>query len=132
VIEVVVGDVGFVDGQNSIVAPPGIGPLLSDRVASIRIHQELLNPHLLLQDVLADRSTVTAGADSIEIAHGSTPITLWLDADSGQIVRASTMESNPLRRDVELVVTYADWAASDAGVSFPGNVSITYDGEIVH
>jgi glyoxylase-like metal-dependent hydrolase (beta-lactamase superfamily II) len=109
-----------------------VAPLLSDRVASIRTHQELLNPVLLLRDVAADPSIATAGEDSIEIAHGPTPITLWLDPDSGQVARATTDESTPLRRDVELEVAYGDWTESAAGVSFPGAVTITYDGVVVH
>lgn len=132
VSEIIIGDIGYVDGANSNVAPPGQAPLLSDRVASIRTHQELLNPHLLLIDVLADPSIATADDGSIEIAHGPTPITVTLDSATGLPVEASTLESSPLRRDVELVVTYADWAETPSGVSFPAGVSISYDGSIVH
>jgi len=133
VSEIVTGDVGYVDGQNSLVAPPGASPLLSDRVASIRVQQQLLNPHLLLLDVLADPSMASASSagDGIEITHGSTPITLTVDAD-GVLTSASTMESDPLRRDVELVVDYGDWGETTSGVSFPGSVSISYDGNVVH
>jgi len=135
VSEILTGDVGYVDGQNSIVAPPGAAPLLSDRVVSIRTHQELLNPHLLLIDALADPSIAISGETSVEIAHGSTPITLKLDTTAGgetTIAGASTMESDPLRRDVAVEVSYADWAETSSGVSFPGSVTVTYDGELVH
>jgi glyoxylase-like metal-dependent hydrolase (beta-lactamase superfamily II) len=39
------------------------------------------------------------------------------------------MESDPLRRDVELVVSYEDWSGD--GIPFPGSVSVSYDGVVV-
>ena len=131
VTEVITGQVGFIAGQDLIVAPPMSQPMLSDRAMSIRTHQQLLNPHLLMIDALADPSIATAGDGSVEIARGSTPITLWLD-DSGRISRATTIESDPLRRDVELAVDYGDWADAGSGVFFPGSVNATYDGTLVH
>ena len=131
VTEVVAGNVGFIAGQDLIVAPPGSMPMLSDRATSSRIHQQLLNPHLLLIDALPDPSSASAGDGWVEIAHGATPITLWLD-DTGLISRATTMESNPLRRDVDLVVEYGDWADAGSGILFPGSVRVMYDGTLVH
>ena len=58
VSEIVSGDIGYFEGKDGNFTPPGAGPLLSDRVVSIRTHQELLNPHLLVLAALADPSTV--------------------------------------------------------------------------
>ena len=49
---------------------------------------------------------------AFEVADGATPITLVVDAETGQPVQAMTMESDPLRRDVEVVVSYGDWSAT--------------------
>lgn len=131
VSEVVVGDLGYADGQDGNFSQPGVGPLLSDRVRSIQIHQQLLNPHLLLLDVLADPSIAEAQDDEMTIEHGATPITISLDPESGLPAMASTLENDPLRRDVEVVATYDDWTETASGVSFPSSVTITYDGEVV-
>ena len=138
VSEVITGDVGFIDGQDNNFAPPGTAPMLTDRLESIRLHQRLLNPHLLILEALADPSIVTV-LDDVEIdgvAHhafeftdGATPITLLVDAETGQPRQAMTMESDPLRRDVEVVVSYSDWSGD--AIPFPGTVSVTYDGFVV-
>ena len=138
VSEVVIGDVGFIDGQDNNFAPPGTAPMLSDRLASIRLHQQLLNPHLLVLEALADPSIVTVLEDvevdgtahhALEIAGGTTPITLILDAETGQPRQATRTESDPLRRDVEVVISYDDWTAD--AIPFPGSVSVSYDGLVV-
>jgi glyoxylase-like metal-dependent hydrolase (beta-lactamase superfamily II) len=102
--------------------------MLPDRLNSIRIHQQLLNPHLLVLEALADPSLVTAG-DDIEIAHGTTPITITVDSETGQPLTSTHMESDPLRRDVEIVVSYDDWSSD--GIPFPSTVTVTYDGLVV-
>jgi hypothetical protein len=56
---------------------------------------------------------------------------MLIDAATGEPAQAVTMESDPLRRDVELVVGYDDWSATAAGIPFPGSVTITYDGIMV-
>jgi glyoxylase-like metal-dependent hydrolase (beta-lactamase superfamily II) len=138
VSEVVVGDVGFIDGQDNNFAPPGTAPMLSDRLASIELHQQLLNPHLLVLEALADPSVVTVLDDvevdgtahhALEIAHGALPTTLVLDAETGQPRQATRTESDPLRRDVEVVVSYDDWSAE--AIPFPGSVSVSFDGVVV-
>ena len=112
--------------------------MLTDRLESIRLHQQLLNPHLLVLEALADPSLVTVLDDveidgvahhAFEFADGATPITLLVDAETGQPRQAMTMESDPLRRDVEVVVSYSDWSGD--AIPFPGTVSVTYDGIVV-
>jgi glyoxylase-like metal-dependent hydrolase (beta-lactamase superfamily II) len=128
VSEVIDGDTGFIDGKFNNFAPPGTIPMLPDRLNSIRIHELLLNPHLLVLEALADPSIVTAG-DDIVIAHGATPIALAVDPETGQPLTATRMESDPLRRDVEVVVSYEDWSSDP--IPFPGTVTVSYDGVVV-
>jgi glyoxylase-like metal-dependent hydrolase (beta-lactamase superfamily II) len=138
VAEVITGDTGFIDGRFNNIAEPGTIPMLPDRLSSIRLHQQLLNPHLLVLEVLEDPSIATPLDDveidgtnhhAIEIAHGSTPITLLVDHETGQPRQATHMESDTLRRDTEVVVTYADWSSDP--IPFPGTVTVTYDGLVV-
>ena len=136
IAEVIVGDAGFLDGQFNNFAPPGAIPMLPDRLESIVTHQQLLNPHLLVREALADPSVLTLGDEValdgtthhvLEVAHGdATPITLYVDAETGQPTQATHTESDPLRRDSEVVVSYGDWSSDP--IPFPGTVTVTYDG----
>jgi len=83
-------------------------------------------------DVTASSCLAEAGDDSVTIGHGTSPITITMDPDTGLPATATTLESDPLRRDVELVVSYQDWAETESGISFLATVVITYDGEPVH
>jgi glyoxylase-like metal-dependent hydrolase (beta-lactamase superfamily II) len=138
VSEVIDGDTGFIDGQFNNFAPPDTIPMLPDRLNSTRIHQQLLNPHLLVLEALADPSLVTVGEDveiegtnhhAFEVGQGTLSTTLLVDAETGQPRMATRLESDPLRRDVEVVVSYGDWS-TDA-IPFPSTVTVTYDGVVV-
>jgi hypothetical protein len=92
VSEVVIGDVGFIDGQDNNFGSPGTAPMLSDRLASIKLHQRLLNPHLLVLEALTDPSIVTVLDDvevdgtahhALEIAHGAMHIVQRRYPDKG-------------------------------------------------
>lgn len=128
--EVVTPDGGYVDGIDFNFAPPFTAPMLTDRWVSTRIHQRLLYPHLLFLDAAADPSIVTVDGDTLVFETGGAPLYVELDPATGHPATASTVESDPLRRDVPLVVTYGNWRYID-GIAFPMRVRVEYDGELV-
>jgi len=128
--EVVTPDGGFVDGQDNNFAPPFAAPMLSDRWMSTRLHLRLLYPHLLFIDAAADPNSVTTVGDTLVFDTGGAPLYIEIDPDTGHPATASTVESDPLRRDVPVVVTYGKWTYVD-GVAFPMRVRVEYDGELV-
>lgn len=139
VSEVLVGDRGFIQGQDGAAQPVATRAMLSDRWASIRKHQRLLNPLLLLRELAADDSRVTAAG--VDFAGGAyrvlhidaqpAPLRLYVDTQTGQPVKLLTRESDPLRRDVALEVRYDDWRAAGA-LRYPARVEVFYDGVRVH
>ena len=128
--QVVTPDGGFVDGQDNNFGPPFVAPMLSDRWAATRLHQRLMYPQLLLQDAMADPGSVEIAGNTLVFDTGGEPLTLQVDPSSGLPVRVSTIESDPLRRDVSVVVRYSRWRHVD-GVAFPMVVTVEYDGAVV-
>jgi glyoxylase-like metal-dependent hydrolase (beta-lactamase superfamily II) len=139
VSEIIAGDVGYLDGQDAAFGAPASVAMTSDRWASILKQQRLLNPHLLLRDL--DPADVSDGGERIfngtvhhrlVIADDVAPITLYVDAGTGQISKLETMENDHLRRDVPLEVFYYGWQSLGGGVAFPAEIYLALDGEIVH
>lgn len=138
--EILADDLGYIDGTESIFGIPG-GDMLSDRWAAIRRQQRLLNPHLILQDVIADETLVSDGGVALSdgriyhllvVADPVHPVTLHVDAINGKIARLTTIESDPLHRDVELQAFYHGWAPSTGGPLFPTEVYIAVDENVLH
>ncbi len=141
VSEVIAGQLGYIDGQNANFGPPGISNMSSDRWASIRKHQRLLNPHLILRDVLAAPGIASEGGEVLYdgsvhhllvVEDTVAPVTLYINAGTGHIAKLTTMENDALRRDVPLEVFYYSWQPMGGGLSFPAELYIAYDGHIVH
>jgi mono/diheme cytochrome c family protein/glyoxylase-like metal-dependent hydrolase (beta-lactamase superfamily II) len=140
VSEVIAGELGYIDGQDAAFGEPGIKPMTSDRWASTRKQQRLLNPHLILLDIAADPSIVTEDGEEIldgmvhhrlVITDDIAPITLYVSAGTGHIAKLSTMENDHLRRDVPLEAFYYNWQMVGDTLSFPAEVYLALDGEIV-
>lgn len=140
VSEIVTGDVGYVDGIESIFGFP-TGNMLSDRWASTVKQQRLFNPHYLLKELVADPSPASeAGTADFEgttyelllVEDDVFPITLWVDPDTSLVARLTTQENAHLLRDTEIDVRYADWQGTADGVLFPTQVRLHYGGELVH
>ena len=55
------------------------------------------------------------------------PITLFIDRQSGQLVKLHTLEWDVVYGDVSLDVNYLDWQVVD-GISFPQRVLVSYGG----
>ncbi|MEZ4706127.1 MAG: MBL fold metallo-hydrolase [Caldilineaceae bacterium] len=140
-IEVVAGDAGYMDGQDGRFGQPSQQAMRSDRLISTIKQQMLLNPHLILQELLDDSSlAVDAGEvlhdgavyHRLQVDGGSAPLMLYIHAGTGALAKITTTEEMPLRRDVELEVYYYGWQPiGESGVAFPAEVYIALDGEIV-
>jgi glyoxylase-like metal-dependent hydrolase (beta-lactamase superfamily II) len=142
VSEVIAGELGYIEGQDGNFGPPGIKNMSSDRWASIRQHQWLLNPQLILRDLLADPSLATAGDEVLfdgsvhhllVVEDEVAPLTLYINAGTGHIAKLTTIENDALRRDVPLEIFYYSWQpVGQEGLIFPAELYIAYDGDIVH
>ncbi len=120
--EVIAGELGYLDGQDGNFGGPAQLNMLSDRWASIRKHQRLLNPQLILRDVLANPGsareldmTLIHGMPHhvVAVAGPVAPLLLYVNAFNGQLTKAETMENDVLRRDVPLEVHYKTWRPFD-------------------
>lgn len=141
--EIVVGDVGVVDGIDSVFGT-STGDMPSTRWAAVRKQHRLLNPQLLVLDALADPSLATeAGFDLydgvvyeiLRIDDPVSPIDLYVDPSTGRIDRLLTVENHHLERDVPVEVLYAGWqtwGSGGSGPSFPSEVFLRVDEQLFH
>lgn len=137
--EIVSGQVGYILGNELVfgAAPDYVGaPMSSARWASVRKQQRLANPHLLLRGLTED--DVTDGGISdvdgrphhrlvIPDPEGIHDITLLVDVETGVLTGLSTLESDHLRGDVELEVSYERWERAGV-IAVPRSVTISLDG----
>ena len=139
VSEVIAGEVGYIEGQDAVFGPPGAKPMPSDRWASTRKQQRLLNPHLILRDIVAGSTIASEVGETLvdgSVHHLVTvedevaPLTLYINAGTGRIAKLATMENDHLRRDVSLEVFYYNWQPV-GDLSFPTEVYLALDGEIL-
>lgn len=137
--EIIAGQLGYVDGVDNLFGAPSAA-MPSDRVASTVRQQQLFNPQLLVRAAIDDPSIATElGAQDyagrphelLQLEGTVRPIVLWVDSETDLVSRLTTLENNPLRRDVELEVVFDGWAASDGGVWFPGALTLSIDGHVI-
>ena len=138
--EIINGNLGYLDGTESLFGLPG-GPLLSDRTAAIRRQQRLLNPHLILKDIAATPAMATDGGTTLldgslhHLLVVSDPVhalTLYVNAQTGKISKLATVENEPLHRDITVEVYYEGWETTASGLLFPKSVYVGVDGKLVH
>jgi hypothetical protein len=141
--EVIVGRLGYLSGVDSNGGRPATVAMTSDRWAAVRREQRLLNPQLLLREAVARPSiastfparTLNGRLHRVLVLRDAVnPIRLYVDARTGRIDRLTTEDHQFFRRDVRLVVDYANWRAVRSGstsVRFPRSVSITVDGQTI-
>lgn len=138
--EYIKGDVGYIDGMESLFGIPS-GNMASARWASTLRQQRFLNPHLILQDAAADASIAKDGGVSLldgsiyhllVINNKVHPITLYVNANTGRIAKASTVENDYLYRDRVLEAHYIGWEPTKSGLLFPKQVAISLGETVVH
>ena len=130
--DVVVGNLGA-STQDFFGAP--LGALGSDKVASIRRQETLLAPHLLLASLSDATWTTEPDVDLDGAAHhrlvttaGPAPLTLFVNAETGELSKLETLEADFYRRDVTLEVFYADWQPA-GDINFPRSLRVVRDGQ---
>lgn len=137
---IVKGNVGVIDGVESVFGTPG-GALPSDRWASTVRQHRLLNPQLLLRDVALGKATATdAGLalrdgelrHQIDIASDVRPISLFIDRNTGEITDLATFENDFVSGDVKLEAHYANWQKSNGNVRFPADVVLALNDQVWH
>jgi glyoxylase-like metal-dependent hydrolase (beta-lactamase superfamily II) len=147
VSEVLKGRLGYISGVDANGGSPATTVMTSDRWAAVRREQRLLNPQLLLRDVLRRPALATTAPPTtlrgrphrlLVINDDVSPIRLYVDSRTGRIDRLSTEDHQYLRRDVRLIVDFGGWrsvrATSGARVRvrFPATASIRLDGKVIH
>jgi len=141
--EVLVGDVGFFEGSDSIFAlgapQPPPSPMLSSRWAAVRRQERLLHPQLLVRELLqTPELAIEVGEadydgrphERLELPDPVFPITLWIDSQTDRISRLTTLDNSQLRRDSELDLVYSQWSEVD-GLLFPEQVELRLHGNLL-
>ena len=146
VSEVLKGRLGYISGVDANGGRPATTAMTSDRWAAVRREQRLLNPQLLLRDVIRRPALATTAPPTtlrgrphrlLVINDDVAPIRLYVDSATGRIDRLSTQDHQYLRRDVRLIVDFGGWrfvrpATGAARVRFPRTASIRLDGKVIH
>jgi len=135
-VDIIRGDLGTTT-QGFPGGPPLVN-LSSDKVASIRMQEMLMNPHALVAR-FAPAGFESGGDAPLEgvlhhrlIAMGSPrPLTLFVNADTGQLTKVATTEHDFYLRDVTLEVEYTNWQTTATGVAYPGTVELIRDGDVL-
>ena len=138
-VEIVRGNLGIVDGMDNIIGID-IVEMTSARWAAVRRQHRLLNPHLIIRDVLQDRLSAEPAPpqlhggrlhEVLRVQDAVAPIDLLVDPVNGQIGKLVTKENHHLKRDVSLEVHYGDWTVVGA-ISFPMQAALTVGGATLH
>jgi glyoxylase-like metal-dependent hydrolase (beta-lactamase superfamily II) len=138
--EIVRGNLGYVSGVEHLFGFP-TGNMLSDRWAATRKQNRLLNPLLILRDIALNPAIATETGvrlldgsvhHLITVEDGVYPITLYVNAATGWIAKATTVENDHLLRDVDIEVLYYGWEPTDGEVLFPTEVYLARDNQILH
>ena len=138
--EIVVGKDGYIDGVDNVIGLPS-RPMLSDRWAATTKLQRLLNPHLILRDLLDQGGTASFGGYTfidgqrhvrVVVDDAIHPLALLIRANGGELSRLVTFENDHLTRNTRLEVVYDDWQTQVSGVRFPFSVTVSLNGGVVH
>ena len=120
---------------------PATTAMTSDRWAAILREQRLLNPQLILRDVLARPRLARSGAARrlngrrtrvLVVRDTVAPIRLFVDARTGRIARLTTTDHSDNRGDMQVVVDYRGWRRSNTGLRFPRRVRLSEAGRVLH
>jgi glyoxylase-like metal-dependent hydrolase (beta-lactamase superfamily II) len=144
ITEVVAGRLGYLSGVDANGGSPTTAAMTSDRWAAVRREQRLLNPQLILRDVVARPQLATTFPSTtingrphrvLLVRDDVAPIRLYIDSRTGAIDRLTTDDHDYQRRDVRILVDYKRWQRFGSGrarVRFPRSVSLKLDGVTIH
>jgi glyoxylase-like metal-dependent hydrolase (beta-lactamase superfamily II) len=131
---------GWVDGKDGLVPGPTKAGMPSSRVAAAHKESLLENPLALLQRALAERDTVATLPDEtfdgrlhhvLALPGEASPLRLFVDAESGVLDKADTLEDSAVRGDTLYEAVYADWRTA-GDVLVPYRVSQRLNGLAFH
>lgn len=137
--DVVNGDQGFVDGQDS-PASPLQAPMPSARVATISKLHKLSDPLLLIRSAVENPADVESRPDEIfqgrvhnvmALPDGFSPIRIFVDSETSLPSKADTFEDDPYYGDTLYEVIYDDWRQVGS-VVLPFQLTHRLDGRTVH
>ena len=141
--DIIDGNKGMVVGDDDIFPDaPGVDnkDMTGQRWGTTRKEARLLSPHVILKEISGNRDIATQAGigffngtihELLEVDDSPFPVTLWVNAGSGEVSRITTKENDHLHRDVELEVHYADYQ-DHAGLLIPHEVVIVRDGQVLH
>lgn len=133
-------DVGYFNGVDSAFTMMPQTPMQSARVAAVRKHVRLFNPHLLLRRALEKPESVTIKEEAtyngaphsvIELADTFQPIRLFVKKDTGLVAKVETLEDDPLRGDATIEVAFDDYRAV-GGLMIPHKATLSQGGVVLH
>jgi len=111
-----------------------LGALGSDKTASIRRQETLLAPQLLLRQLTPSSFTTEPDVQLNGVTHhrllspgGPAPVTLYVNAETGELSKVETLELDFYMRDVPLELFYENWAPA-GDINFPRTVRLARDG----
>jgi glyoxylase-like metal-dependent hydrolase (beta-lactamase superfamily II) len=116
------GNIGYIFGTTVAISE---GTLTTAVVSSLKRHENLFHPHILLKAALADSDLILADTpDSVVVADPVSDLVFSVDAESGLPTKLVFSECNPLARDTELTIMYSDWTIESGGILFPAKVEL--------
>jgi glyoxylase-like metal-dependent hydrolase (beta-lactamase superfamily II) len=111
-----------------------LGALGSDKAAAIRRQETLLTPQLLWKSLTPASLTTAPDVELGGVNHhrlvssaGPAPLTLFVNARTGELSKLQTMEHDFYMRDVVLEVYFSDWAPAGK-IAFPRTLRLVRDG----
>jgi glyoxylase-like metal-dependent hydrolase (beta-lactamase superfamily II) len=116
--EVISGNQGFVDGQDTANAAAVRAGMLSVRVTTLTKLQRLTSPVALMRTALEAPQSVEARQDEqfngkahhvLALPDSVSPIRLFIDPETFLPAKADTMEDDPIYGDTRFEVLYTDW-----------------------
>jgi len=116
--EVVNGNQGFMDGQDTANATASRSGMLSVRVATLMKLHRLTSPLVLMREALDSPQSAETVPDEqfggkthhvIALAGSVSPVRIFIDPDTFLPAKADTLEDDPLYGDARYEVLYADW-----------------------
>jgi glyoxylase-like metal-dependent hydrolase (beta-lactamase superfamily II) len=127
--EVVNGNLGFMDGQDTANAAAARSGMPSARVATLMKLHRLSSPLALMREALDSPQSVGTMPDDtqfggktyhvIALSGGVSPVRIFIDPATFLPIKADTLEDDPIYGDTRYEVIYGDWRqAGDIMVPF--------------
>jgi glyoxylase-like metal-dependent hydrolase (beta-lactamase superfamily II) len=134
--EVVNGNLGYLDGQDTANAAASRSGMPSARVATLMKLHRLTSPLVLMREALDSPQSVGTIPDEqfggkihhvIALTDGVSPVRVFIDPDTFLPAKADTLEDDPIYGDTRYEVLYADWRQA-GGIMVPFSLTQRLEG----